>query len=204
VKSPFAAAALLLGLAATGCVSRPTAASREVGGLDRKLSTFAYIEEGNLVSLIVDTRATRYREKEQYIPLEIAVANRGLRQLTLTRESFTLVDETGKQYPCSNPRELIEGYEFLDLDRNNLAELEGIIEGRFGTFTRYPSRFSPTRGVSAGSSIVRDTLTLPKFGYSTDFLYFPMPGTGLLDHRFELRMRAPELPDEVFVKFEVK
>ena len=35
-------------------------------------------------------------------------------------------------------------------------------------------------------------------------LYFPMPATGLLGHKFELVMTAPELTDAIFVKFEVK
>ncbi|NIM01294.1 MAG: hypothetical protein GTN89_12530, partial [Acidobacteria bacterium] len=52
-----------------------------------------------LMTLIVDTRATRYREQSPYIPLEIAIANNGLRQIALTRESFTLIDEAGNRYP---------------------------------------------------------------------------------------------------------
>jgi hypothetical protein len=35
-------------------------------------------------------------------------------------------------------------------------------------------------------------------------LYFPMPATGLLGHKFELAMTAPELTEPIFVKFEVK
>ncbi len=47
-------------------------------------------------------------------------------------------------------------------------------------------------------------MTLPKFGYLVDFLYFPRPKTGVLNQRFELFLDAPELPDPVFVKFEIR
>jgi hypothetical protein len=202
VPAAAAAAALLLSLTATACRERRPTAPRDVGGLDRKLSTFAWIEDGSLVALIVDTRAARYNDDAPYVPLEIAVANRGLKDLTLTRESFTLVDETGKRYGAVGPRELREGYEFLDLDRNRLAELAGIVDTKFATFTRYPSFLSPTRGLSP----VRDIVMLPKFGYMVDFIYFPMPATGVVGKKLELQIAAPQLPPDntpIFVKFMV-
>ena len=192
-------------LLAASCATRQPMTGQVAADVDRKLSTFAYIEEGKLATFIVDTRPTRYREKERYIPVEIAIANRGVRQLSLTRESFTLVDENGNRYPCASPKELLANYEYLDLDRN-LAELDGIVFNRVGAMTRYPSNFSPTRFSSrpGESRVVIDSLELPKFGYLLDMLYFPMPATGLLGHKFELTMTAPELTESIFVKFEVK
>jgi hypothetical protein len=198
-------ATLLLVSASASCVTRQEIRGQEVQGVDRKLSTFAYIEEGNLLTFIVDTRSTRNREADAYIPLEIALANRSLKELTITRESFTLVDEQGNRYPCAGPKELQENYEYLDMD-HSLAELEDIVFNRFAAFTRYPSKFSPTRSLSPNpfaSNLVRDTVVLPKFGYITDFIYFPKPKTGVLNHKFDLFLTAPELPDPVFVKFAV-
>lgn len=194
------------------CGTRQPMRGQETGdALDRKLSTFAFIEEGDLVTFIVDTRATFYREKTPYIPLEISVANKGLRQLRLTRESFTLIDEDGNRYPVASPEELMRGYEFLDLDRNPpLAELRGITDGKFATFTKYPSKFSPTRqgdpnlNLAGGSTLVRDSVSLPKFGVIYDFLYFTQPTTGLKGRRFELFLESPDLENPVFVKFVVK
>jgi hypothetical protein len=189
----------------TSCAARQPIQGQETSALDRKLSTFAYIEQGDLMTLIVDTRATRYREKSPYIPLEIVIANNGLRQIVLTLESFTLIDEEGNRYPAASPRELIEGYEFLDLDRNQLAELEGIVFNKFAAYAKYPSMFSPTRDfTSSRSNIVRDLVSLPKFGYLLDFIYFPAPKNGLLGKRFELHVNSQQLEDAVFVKFEVK
>ena len=192
-------------LLAASCATRQPMTGQVAPDVDRKLSTFAYIEEGKLATFIVDTRATRYRGKDAYIPIEIAIANMGVKQLTLTRESFTLADDKGNRYPCASPRELLDNYDFLDLDRD-LEELEGIVFNRFGALTRYPSNFSPTHfAVREGQSrVVIDRVQLPKFGYLLDMIYFPQPKTGLTGHSFEVAMTAPELTDAIFVKFEVK
>ena len=190
---------------AASCATRQPMTGQPATGVDRKLSTFAYIEEGKLATFIVDTRATRYRGKDNYIPIEIAIANRGVKVLTLTRESFTLADENGNRYPCASPKELLENYDFLDLDRD-LEELNEIVFNRFGAMTRYPSNFSPTHFAArqGQSRVVIDRVQLPQYGYLLDMVYFPMPATGLQGHTFELTMTAPELTDAIFVKFEVK
>jgi hypothetical protein len=192
-------------LAVCSCAERPLATA-SAPAVDRKLSTFVFLEEGKLVSFAVDARSTREREQGPFIPFEICVANRGVKSLTLTRESFTLIDQDGNRYPCVGPRDLLESYDFLDFDRR-LAEVAGIVESRFSTYTRYPSSFSPVRTAVAGpfqSTLVRDALSLPQYGYIVDFLYFPKPKTGVLGRRFELFLEAPELQDPVFVKFVVK
>lgn len=200
---PLAAVALVVLI--SGCATRQPMTGQPATGLDRKLSTFAYIEEGKLVTFIVDTRATRYRDKERYMPVEISIANRGVKHLSLTRESFTLADEQGNRYPCASAKELLANYDYLDLDRN-LAELSEIVFNRFAAMTFYPSKFSPTRRPSrpGESAVVTDNVELPRYGYLLDMIYFPMPVTGLKGHSFELTMTAPELTEPIFVKFEVK
>ena len=201
-RTPLAVLALSF---AASCATRQPMTGQEAADVDRKLSTFAYIEEGKLATFIADTRATRYREKDSYIPVEIAIANRGVKVLTLTRESFTLADENGNRYPCASPKELLENYDYLDLDRD-LEELKEIVFNRFGAMTRYPCNFSPTHFAAreGQSRVVIDRIQLPQYGYVLDMLYFPMPATGLRGHKFELTMTAPELTDPIFVKFEVK
>ena len=191
-------------LTLSACATRQPMTGQTAPDVDRKLSTFAFIEDGKLATFIVDTRATRYREKDKYIPVEIAIANRGVKTLRLTRESFTLADEKGARYPCASPKELLDNYDYLDLDRN-LSELEEIVFNRFGAMTYYPSKFSPTRRPGEGPrGVVTDSVELPRYGYLLDVLYFPTPTTGIKGHRFELTMTSPELTDPIFVKFEVK
>lgn len=198
---------LVLLIVVVGAVScaRQSIRGQTAPGLDRKLSTFAWIEEGDIATLIVGTRAARLKDKDAYFPLELAIANRGLRVITITRESFVLVDAEGNRYPAAGPEELMENYEFLDFDRN-LQELQEIVFNRFAAFTRYPSQFSPTRqaGPRGGSSLVRDRVSLSKFGYLIDYVYFPTPPTGLLGKKLELWMTAPELEQPVFVRFMVE
>ena len=176
----------------------------EASDLDEKLSTHAYIEDGDLVTLIVDIKATRDRGNEEYIPFEIAIANKGLRRLTISRESFVLVDQDGNRYPLASPRELLQKYKKLDFDRN-YAEIESIVFNRFSTYTRYRSRFSPTHMMTpGGTNLVQDGVTLPRSGYVIDWIYFPLPQGGVENRKFDLFISAPELEDPVFVKFLVR
>ena len=192
---------LALCLVLPTCVSSRKMVGQEASDLDRKLTTFSWIEEGDLLTFIVNTRAARDRGDSPYIPLEISVANRGVKKLQLARESFVLHDAQNNQYPLAGSRELMESYKFLDWDRR-LSELEGIVSDKFAAFQRYHSNFSPTRTVNP--QVVRDRITLPKFGYLVDVLYFPRPITGVRDQRFELFLHSPDLPDPVFVKFEIR
>ncbi len=188
------------------CAGRRELRGQQTTGLDRKLSTYAYIEDGDLIDLIVGTRPARYRDDSAFMPVEIAIANRRLKQLTLSRESFVLVDNDGNHYPCASPQELLEGYQFLDWDREpSVSELYALIDTKYAAFTRYPSKFSPTRQIQTSRyGIVLDRVALPKFGYLMDMLYFPKPASGIKGSQFELFVSAPELQDPVFVRFEVK
>ena len=90
-----------------GCAGKKEAPGPD--DLDPKFSMSSYIEDGSLVALIVGTRPARSRETRDYIPLEIGIANHALPGLTLTRESFTLVDENGNRYPAVGRDELSRG-----------------------------------------------------------------------------------------------
>ena len=192
------------GLFWASCATRQPIRGQEAKGFDKKLSTYAYIEEGDILTFIVGTRPARDKDGQSYVPFEIAIANHGLRKLELTLESFTLIDGEGNRYPAATARELLQGYNMLDFDRN-LGELASIIYNRFGALARYPSNFSPTETLNVdGTAIVRDLVSLPKHGFLIDFIYFPQPSTGIRDQPFELFLDSPNLEQPVFVKFEVR
>jgi hypothetical protein len=205
-RSRTTAATIALALACAAptasCVRQPIR-GQPTTGLDRKLSTFAHVEDGELVTFAVDFKAARDRQAAPYVPLEIAVANKGLKSLTLSRESFTLVDANGRRYPMATASELLEGYDMLDFD-HSFDELEGILFNRFAAFNRYPSRFSPTRTAGDLSNIVQDRIALPKFGYIIDLVHFPRPAGELRGQPLELFLDAPELEEPVFLKFEIR
>jgi hypothetical protein len=184
---------------AASCLRQQQLENQPSPDVDRKLSLFSFIEDGDIAALIVSTRATTQREKADYMPLEICIANRGLKKMSLTRESFTLLDEKGNRYPAANPSELLKDYPYLDFDRKRFSELFGLVSTRFSAFELFPSKFSPTRG----GRLIQDRVEIPRSGVLFDFLYFPMPVTGLKGHRFELFLDTPELEDPLFVKFTV-
>jgi hypothetical protein len=193
---------LLLGLAS--CATRQQLdVERQADDLSRKLSTFAWKEEGTLVILIAGTRPARDRGDQPFFPLQVVVANKGVKKLTITRESFELIDDEGRRYPLVTPSELLEGYDLLDFDRQ-LGELEGIVADKFAAYTRYPSHFSPVRTAPVPTNVVQDLVVLPRFGYLIDFLYFPTPPGGLRDRPLELFLSSPDLEDPVFLRFEVE
>lgn len=190
----------MLVAAACAPVLQPSGTTVEAGRLDPKLALSTWIEEGTEVALIASTRATRYRLSQRYVPIEVAVVNRGLEGITLTRESFTLVDAKGNRYPLAGRDEVAEGYGgSVDVDRRNFSEAAPIVLGKYQTYTAVPSNFSP----GFDNPIGRDRVSLPRYAYILDFLYFPTP-TGYADGEpLELLLSAPELENPVFVRFTV-
>jgi len=191
------AAALVAATLASASACGPSGSKRPAD-VDRKLSQSTYIEEGKLVALIVGTRVTRYREERPYIPLEIAVVNKGLASLTFTAESFTLIDQEGNRYSTVGFDELSKGYGNTDLDRR-LAEVPSVVRGTYqGGYAERPSTLTG----SFDKPIV-ERVHLPKFAYVVDMIYFPTPPSGVKGRKFELFLDAPELEEPVFVRFEV-
>ena len=182
--------------AGSGC-SAPAGGIRPAGA-DPRIGLFSFVEEGNLVLLVASTRAARYRSDRPYFPVEIVVANKGLASLTLTPESFALVDPGGKEYAPVGRDELARSYGGTDVDRR-FGELEAVLGAKLAEYTRVPCNLTP----DFDDPIARDRLFLPRFGYIRDFLYFPRPEGGVAHRALELTLRAPELPEPVFVRFVV-
>lgn len=181
-------------LAATACLREPGATDPR--GPDPKLGLSTYIEEGRLVALAVSVRAASFRSSERYLPLEVAVANKGLERISLTPESFTLVDAAGRRFAAVGQRELSAGYPNPDLDRR-FSEAGALFERRFPAYARMPSNMTP--GFDDG--VARDHVFLPRFGTMSDFLYFPRPDVDASRDALELVLTSPELREPVFVRF---
>ncbi len=197
-----------LGLTAmiTACA---TTTSRRVdeAGLSFKASTFVFIEYGDLATVAVGTRAARYRDNDDFMPVEFSVANENLRRLVVTRESFTLIDEDGNRYAVVDARDLRRGYRFLDMDRTTLSELPDVTSSTFDAFRPFPSKFTPTFDAIPPDRLtlgaVRDTVILTRLSYVVDYIYFPKPVGGITGHRFDLVFKSLSIPDSVRVTFAV-
>lgn len=188
-----------LALLAVGCAIWNAPLPREPG-LHPQLTRYGYIEEGRLVSLLVDTEAARRREQAKMIPFGVGVANIGLDRLTLTRESFTLIDDAGRRYPMASMAEARAAGLLTEYDRTLSADARAAFLSRFSYWPFVRSAFFPR--VERG--LARDHIQLPRRSATYDVLYFPHPEGRLVGRRYELWMDTAELSEAVFVKFAVK
>lgn len=174
--------------------------------LSFKISTYAYAEYGDDITLIVGTRAAQHRAEADYMPVEIAVAYRGDGGLKMNRESFALLDEQRNSYRMTDPSELLERYDFLSMDRSALSEMSTVARTSFGAYQYYSDKFSPSRsgGTGTRADLVNNTIELPHFFYMTDFIYFPRPSTGIKGHKFTLLLQSERPAEKLAVDFMVK
>lgn len=193
-------------LLAAGCAGLKGNLPQEEG-LHPRITRFAYLEEGKLVTLAVDTQAARQRETSKVVPLAIAVANNGMPRLTLTRESFTLIDDQGKRYTMASVQEgrTYGSLQILDLRLSqNFAE---VMNGRFTAHDFLKTVFFPlqvTENEYAYRGLLRERTELSRQSWTYDVLYFPHPDGEWVGHKYELWMDTEELDPGVFVKFKVQ
>lgn len=166
---------------------------------DPKLAPSTYMEDGRLVALVVSTRAAEVRRSKTHFPLEIAVVNKGLAGLSISPESFVLVDDSGRRHPVAGREDLANRYGNTDIDRR-FSEAAGPVRAKFSQYLPVPSNMTP--GFDRG--VARDHVSLPRFAYLLDFVYFPRPEGGAAGRTYELFLSAPELPDPVFVRFRIE
>lgn len=202
-NSLYSFAVVALVSAGPACSRNMPASDASPEGLSYKISTYAYAEYGEEITLVVGTRAAWLRADVEYMPIEIGVAYRGDGALRLTRESFALLDEEGNRYRMTEPRELFEQYDFLGVDRSALAELPTVARTSFGAYRYYPYKFTPTRSTSieTRSDLTSNAIELPHFFYITDFIYFPQPSTGVKGHKFTLLLEPEGQAEKLAVDF---
>ncbi len=201
----FVSATLLL----AGCAYLKGTLPQEKG-LHPRLTPYAYLEEGSLVALGVDTEPTRRREAQDFIPLAVGVANKGLDELTLTRESFTLIDAEGRRYGMASVAE-VRGLGMVTTYDYRLAEqFFSVFSSRWSSWPRISAVFFPRQASDRGlrfvqrRSILRERVELHRRSWMIDMIYFPHPEGKILDQYFEVWLDAPELEEPVFVKFRVR
>ena len=184
----------------SGCAAGSYSVQPQDGGppLDRKFSLTSYIEEGTELAFIVGVRPAGIVKDQGYVPFEIGVANKGMEKLTITAESFVLIDEEGNRYPVVSSEELYREYRRVDVDRR-LGEIFQVMLGKFQIYSLVPSNFTP----SFDAPTLLPQAYLSRYSMMYDLIYFPEPETGVRGRRFELFMSAPELENPVFVQFQV-
>lgn len=192
--------ALGLGLAgaclSAGCAASQSKDPKKYAGLDRRLDPFTYIEEGKLVALAVGTQAARYRDEAAFLPLAVGIANKTKQTLRVDRESFLLYDEQGRRYPLAPFGEVSSKYNMAVSDRQFDTFFE-IWAAKFPIYQKVDMNFYPL----LLSRTTQDFVELAPFASTAEYIYFPRPETGVLNHRFELHVAMKPLEDPIFVKF---
>ena len=160
-----------------------------------KLSTFVFKEEGKLYMVTVGVNATRFHDKDAFIPLTVLLANKNAPTMMITRESFTLVEPvTGGRYGLASVEEIRrQGKQSFDRQLMDLDHIPTKLEA----FRQVPASFFPSQG------ILNDDLELHSFQYFVDNLYFPRPEGDLLGKTFELHVSARGMEAPLLVVFTV-
>ena len=166
------------------------------GTTSPKLATFIFKEEGRLYLMTVGVNATRFHDKDPFIPLTVLLVNKTKTPLRLDRESFTLIEPiSGKRYGMAGLAEVRrQGKQEYD---RKLMDQEHLLS-KLDPFTHGESNFFPI------TQVVIEQVELHQFMYMLDTLYFPRPEGELLGKTFELHVSSKGLEQQpLFVVFTV-
>jgi len=172
-------------------------------GEGERAGGFIYQGEDENIIVVVDVELTRRRLEEKYFPLSIKVANKRLPSLTLTRNSFILIDESKIPHYMVDIGELQKNYEMLASDsrfRSQTGLLADQVVRSFSYYRKAESNFFPK---AAGAARVIDSVYVRQRGYMEDLIYFPMPPGGIQGKVLILRIDAEELELPADIAFSV-
>jgi hypothetical protein len=201
--------AALVAVGTAGCAGWKGTLPQEEG-LHPRLTRFTYLERGKLVAFAVDVQAALQRTDAPVIPLAVGVANRGLEVMTITRESFTLVDpETGRRYAMASVPEARELGSLMSYDLRLSRNMVEVFGGTYESWPRIPATFFPSPAVGRDPaygrrSLRRDVVELARHSWMADVIYFPRPEGELAGKRLELELKTEEIEDPFLVKFAIK
>lgn len=212
MRPPVVALLLSTVLAVAGCHRRSELPDPGIpypsGTSSEKLATFVFKEEGKLYLLTAGVNATRFHDKDPFIPIAVTLANKTATPLQIHRESFTLVDPiSGARYGLASVDEVRrQGKMLYDLRLNDEEFLSMKLDG----FQRAEAYFygvqklaSRAFGEEMRQRLVIDDVELHQFQYILDTIYFPRPEGEFLGKTFELHVNAKALQQPLFVVFTV-
>lgn len=171
----------------------------------QSMAPFTYFHEGDSALVAIDSAFARGHLQDEWIPLEIAVANKDLRGLTVDPQAgFWLKDPQGHVYraaPANITARLRQADRFGA--RANPIALNAAMRQRFRVYSFVRPNF--TR-VSLGYS---RAIPLPKRAWTNGVILFQNPGKVQVNkgwaitpgQRYELYFSAPELKEPMVVGF---
>ena len=179
-QRPVVAVALVLaGLILAGCgrgALQPTHADTRY----RSFTGTAYASNGEDFSLIVDTRASRVAERQEFLPLVVAFLNKSDERVAVFRESFVLETTDGTRLPAVAYTEFEENYARQNMDIRASRDFLDALNGRYPEppFRYRELEFYPPRG---SGTVPREDIDLGNGELAVGFIYFRLPHQDALD-----------------------
>jgi hypothetical protein len=176
------------------------AAPLATGGSPKPSETFAYAtywEKRDDITVLVDTLTPSFRDDQPFIPIPVAIGFQAYgEEITITRESFFLIDKSGTLYGAASYAEVVDGYPALLFDR--FFARGPVVAQEFSLSRRIPSDFYPPKG--DGRRI--DRIHLSAYSWFSDVIYFPRPRAGL-EGVLTLRVSGGGIDPPIDVRFKV-
>lgn len=158
-----------------------------------------YREIDGRVTLLVGSFLASLHTEDTYIPIPVAIGLRGNGPgLTVTPESFTLIDQAGRAHPAAGYEEVLRGYPKLSWDRTVLRSRPLAVGQQFDLSLRLSSRFYPA--TNHGLRIPR--VSMAAYTWFSDVIYFPQPTHGL-GGVLTLRLSGKGVDPPIDVRFTV-
>ena len=164
-----------------------------------KFAATTYREQVGRITVLVDGFHASLHAHDPYIPVPVAIGleRRGL-TISLTPESFTLIDQEGNSYPAATHSEVQRRYTKREFDAALLGVWPLVLGQQFAISREQPARFFPSP--QGRTRIPR--VELAPFTWCRDVLYFPRPEAGL-GGVLTLRVAGGGIPDPIDVRFQI-
>ncbi len=189
---PLAVAAIL----AAGC------ARKEIAGVQPPINpkAMAFYNEGKQLFLGVDVRPYALTPKaEALVPLQIAICDKGVDNLEISREGILLEGADGKTLPLATYQEYLKSYGRARMDVKAGQPFRETLQGRFAEapYTHRDLEFYPPRNAA---QTPRAFIVLRRGEVAEGFIFFRLSELPPAAGRYKLLLKAKGL-DTFVVEF---
>ncbi len=141
---------------------------------ERAQTQILFIAENDAGKVWANTSLTLQRMNEPYLPIVVAVENKGAKSVTLDRDSFWLTDLDEIVYVMPSVKEQRKNYSKTVIDYRMISYAGIPWEGWRWNRRLEPANFFPNLRASSGN-ITKDRMTLRQRHAIVDLLYFERP-----------------------------
>ncbi len=141
---------------------------------ERAQTQILFIAENDFGKVWANTSLTLQRTNEPYLPIVVAVENKGAKSVTLDRSSFWLTDLDEIVYVMPSVKDQRKNYSKTVIDYRMISYAGIPWEGWRWNRKLEPSNFFPNLRASSGNT-TKDRMTLRQRHAIVDLLYFERP-----------------------------